>query len=92
MPWQQFCKEKVFELLGMKRTNTSYESLTHDANVALPHLLPKVREKAIDWQNWESLCAAAGINSSASDMALWQGKAINLKLPNLGNFKRVDKI
>ena len=71
MPWHQFCKERVFEPLGMRRTNTSYESLTHDSNVALPHLLPHILEKPIVWGNWESLVAAAGINSCASDMALW---------------------
>jgi CubicO group peptidase (beta-lactamase class C family) len=71
MSWQEFCKQRVLEPLGMKRTNTSYESLAHDPNVASPHLLPRIREKPIDWLNLETVAAAGGINSCASDMALW---------------------
>jgi CubicO group peptidase (beta-lactamase class C family) len=68
-PWEQFCTDKIFKPLGMQRTNISYATLTHDKNAAKPHL--PLQDKPIPWLNWNSMPAAAGINSTAADMSKW---------------------
>lgn len=71
MSWERFCKERIFDICGMKRTTASYKMLMEDTNVAMPHLLAQLRREAIPFRNWDDLPAAGGINSCASDMARW---------------------
>ncbi len=69
-PWQQLVKERIFDPLGMVRTNTSVpetlkdadHSLGYDASPAM-HELPM---RAID-----PAAPAGAINSSANEMSQW---------------------
>jgi hypothetical protein len=67
MTWAQFCRERIFSSLRMKRTDLSYSSLTHDNNIASGH----IKGKVVPWDNWENMAAAGGISSSSKDMSVW---------------------
>lgn len=70
-PWTQFCEQRIFSPLGMKRTHFSYSFLKQDKNVASAHLCRFMQKEPISWENWENMAAAGGINSCAQDMASW---------------------
>ena len=68
-PWDDFVRERILEPLGMSRTNTSVT--VPAADVAAPHLKLGGSERPIARMNFDNAAAAAGINSSASDLARW---------------------
>jgi len=78
-PLSQLFQEKIFSPFGMQRTHTSYDALTQEGNVASPHNIPFYRAEPLQWENWECLIAAAGINSCARDMARWLLGYMNTK-------------
>lgn len=67
--WDDFLRARVFEPLGMARTNTRVTA--NDANAATPHLLLKGAARPIAPMRADNCGAAGAINSSASDMARW---------------------
>lgn len=69
IPLHQYCQEKIFTPLEMKRTNMSLDFLKEDKNVALPHKLRKFAKEPIDYNIFYN--DASGINSCAADMAKW---------------------
>ena len=68
-PLHQYCQDKIFTPLEMKRTNMSLDFLKKDKNVALPHKLRKFAKDPIDFNIFYN--DASGINSCATDMANW---------------------
>lgn len=68
-PWDEFVRERILEPLGMSRTNTSVTVPADD--VAAPHLSLAGTERPIARMNFDNAAAAAGLNSSASDLARW---------------------
>lgn len=71
LPWTEFCRQKIFATLGMKRTFFSFSLFLSDANRAFPHSNSQIKPNVeYNWEK-ENMEGAAGIHSSANDMALW---------------------
>lgn len=70
MPWGNFIETRLLVPLEMNRSKWSIKQLGND-NVATPHKTYLDRSDPIEWMNWDSMAAAGGIISSASDMARW---------------------
>lgn len=71
--WDDFLQQKIFNPLGMDRTNTSISKLDGMDNVAMPHFVDPVSGKSqkIPYVNWDNVGPAGSINSSVHDMAQW---------------------
>lgn len=70
-PWDVFIKEKIFDPIGMSRTQTSVEPLKKMENVATPHKPDANKNNPIPYVNWDNMGAAGGIISSTNDMLKW---------------------
>ena len=69
--YDRFIASRIFEPLGMRRTNTSVSALKELANVATPHALVDGRMVPIEYRMIDNVGGAGVINSSARDMAQW---------------------
>lgn len=72
--WDAYVRDEFFVPLSMTRTQTSASALSSMGNVATPHkILADGTNLAIAWTDWDrwGSGAAAGIISSAYDMAQW---------------------
>lgn len=69
--WDDFIRRRLFEPLGMTRSNTSVRALEQDDNVARPHSDEADVHRPIPYRNVDNIGPAASINSSAADMARW---------------------
>ena len=71
MSWGDFAQKRILDPLKMERTRVSTHDLVGMSNVATPHKTLADRSVPIPWMNWDSMVAAGGIISSASDMSAW---------------------
>jgi CubicO group peptidase (beta-lactamase class C family) len=71
MTWDQFLDTRIFEPLGMRRTNTSVEAFGSDPNVATPHTQDGDAIVAIPWHDIDNIGPAGSVNSSVREMAEW---------------------
>ncbi|WP_024597865.1 serine hydrolase domain-containing protein [Pseudoalteromonas sp. TAE56] len=70
--YKQWLKEAIFEPLKMNDASLGFESMTNDKNYALPHVRGKKRWYSAKLKkNYYKVSPAAGVNASASDMAIW---------------------
>ncbi|WP_197411384.1 MULTISPECIES: serine hydrolase [unclassified Sphingopyxis] len=69
--YDQFIAGRIFEPLGMRRTNTSVTALKGLANVATPHALLDGKATPVEYRMIDNVGGAGVINSSARDMAQW---------------------
>ncbi len=69
--WDEYIESEFFAPLGMVRSVTSVDSLTHRTNVATPHGEQRGRLQTFPWYGWDNVGPAASIVSSASEMARW---------------------
>jgi CubicO group peptidase (beta-lactamase class C family) len=69
--WDDYVKQEFFDPLGMRRTVTSVAALRGRDNVATPHGGFDVPQRPFPWVSWDNAGPAAGIISSAADMAQW---------------------
>lgn len=77
--WGEFVQEKILNPLEMKRTLTSVTQLNNSQNIASPHTSDyEYNMVPIKWRNVDNLAAAAGLISSANDMAKWVAMQINM--------------
>jgi len=83
--WDDFLNQRIFEPLGMSRTNTSVRDLDGVPNVAAPHTRVEGEVVAIPYANIDNDAPAGSINSSALDMARW----IRMQLGN-GTFEGME--
>ncbi|CAM3026019.1 serine hydrolase domain-containing protein [Pseudoalteromonas distincta] len=68
----QWLREAIFEPLKMSDASLGFESMTNDKNYALPHVRGKKRWYSAKLKkNYYKVSPAAGVNASASDMAIW---------------------
>lgn len=64
--------DRFFKPLHMSATTTEYETLTHESNIAMPHVKTHNGWKAGHIRdNYYNAVAAGGISSNAHDMGLW---------------------
>ena len=75
--WSEFVHERILCPVGMTRTVTSVKALDPLGNFASPHKPTLEVVKPIAWYNWDTMAAAGGIISSASDMAKWLKVQLN---------------
>jgi CubicO group peptidase (beta-lactamase class C family) len=69
--WSEFVHQRILQPLDMKRSVTSTKALAGQSNVAAPHKNTETGIDELAWMNWDSMAAAGGIISSASDMSQW---------------------
>jgi CubicO group peptidase (beta-lactamase class C family) len=71
--WDDFLKNTFFDPLGMKNTTTTIRGLENAGNVAHPHYVSSVSEKAltIPYINWDNIGGAGAIMSNVHDMSQW---------------------
>lgn len=69
--WGDFVQQRILQPLKMERTRVSTNDLVGMSNVATPHKTLQEHSVPIPWMNWDSMVAAGGIISSASDMSAW---------------------
>jgi CubicO group peptidase (beta-lactamase class C family) len=69
--WENFLKARILDPLGMTDTVTSITALKQKANVATPHAKLDGAWRTFPWANWDTMAAAGGVISSATDMAKW---------------------
>ncbi len=67
--WESFVRERILAPLGMSRTTTTVAAGA--GNVAAPHLEVKGVVAPVAPMDFANAGAAAGVESSASDMARW---------------------
>ncbi len=83
MPFSEFVTERILRPTAMENTKTSTKQLVGLANVAAPHKTLISASQPIEWVNWDSMTAAGGLISSASDMARWMNLQLSAgKLPS----------
>ncbi|NMO18203.1 serine hydrolase [Pyxidicoccus fallax] len=69
--WSAFMRERIFQPLGMRASNTSVKELRPGANVAIPHAKSDGVLGAIQPMSFDNNAPAAAINSSVNDLARW---------------------
>ncbi len=67
--WSQFVSERILTPLGMSRTTTSVKNLKD--NYSMPHNESGGKLRVLHSGNVDGASAAAGLNSSVSDVAKW---------------------
>ncbi|MBN2778736.1 MAG: serine hydrolase [Bacteroidales bacterium] len=69
--WDDFLKYRIFEPLGMSRTNTSIIDNNKLDNVATCHAYVDGENIPIPYVNWDNIAPAGSINSNVHDVAKW---------------------
>jgi len=69
--WDMFVRQRIFDPLGMVRSNSSTKAFGSDPNVATPHARIGDTAVVIPWHNIDNVGPAGSINSSAREMAEW---------------------
>jgi CubicO group peptidase (beta-lactamase class C family) len=69
--WDELVAKRIFEPLGMTRTNTTIRMRDDGGNWATPHVPKNGEILVIDFENVDNLGAAGAINSSANDLSRW---------------------
>lgn len=70
--YSQWLNEVIFQPLDMVDASLGYEAMVVDSNYALPHVRGKKRWYTAKLKkNYYKVGPAAGVNASASDMAIW---------------------
>jgi CubicO group peptidase (beta-lactamase class C family) len=69
--WDDFVRTRIFDPLGMRRSNTSTKAFGSDPNVATPHAAVGDSVVVIPWLNIDNIGPAGSINSSVREMAEW---------------------
>ncbi len=71
LSWDEFVERRLFEPLGMVRSNTSTLALDGDDNVATPHHTVDGSVLPIPYRNLDNVAPAGSINSCVAEMANW---------------------
>lgn len=72
LAYDELVRRRIFEPLDMRNASMGYEAFTTNPNHALPHVRARGRWRPVAVEpNYYHLPAAAGVNASISDMALW---------------------
>lgn len=71
LTWDDFLAQRIFGPLGMTETVTTVSALKTKTNVATPHARLGGQWRKFPWANWDTMAAAGGVISSATDMAKW---------------------
>ena len=69
--WDEFVTERIFDPLGMDRSNTSITEIAEDENAAWPHQEIRGELLTIPRRDFDNAGPAASVNASVADMAQW---------------------
>lgn len=69
--WEEFVEERIFQPLGMDRSNFSVEVSSQADDFASPHSEKQNQIEVIPFRNITNLGPAGSINSSVKDMVKW---------------------
>ncbi|MCC5825665.1 serine hydrolase [Alkalimonas sp.] len=70
--WDDFVRERLFQPLGMQRSNTSITQYAlDDTNIAIPHQYIEGAVVEIARRNFDNVGPSASVNSSVYEMAQW---------------------
>ena len=71
MSYEDLIRQRIFVPLGMRSTTIGNDEIPHLSNKVSPHTIIRGVQRSFPWRNNEATMPAGGINSSASDMAIW---------------------
>jgi CubicO group peptidase (beta-lactamase class C family) len=71
MSWDDFIATRLFEPLGMARSNTTIDAIVEGENAAWPHQEIDGEVVPIPRRNFDVVGASASVNTSIHDMARW---------------------
>ncbi len=69
--WEDNIKERIFEPLGMNRSNTNISGLKSDDNASFGYEVKDDKIKKMDYYDISGMGPAGSIGSSVNDMARW---------------------
>ena len=69
--WDDYVREKIFQPLGMKTTNTSNTVFKPGDDYAFPHQKVDGKLQVIPFENLDNAGPAGSINSSVAEMSKW---------------------
>jgi CubicO group peptidase (beta-lactamase class C family) len=69
--WEDFVNAHIFKPLHMERTNTSYQALIKDSDVAVAHTVINDSIIKLPYANTDNIAPCAAINSSVEDLSHW---------------------
>lgn len=69
--WDDFTRQRLFEPMEMRTSNTSVRMLEGAADASLPYTEEKDVVKAIPYRNIDSIGPAGSINSSVRELSAW---------------------
>ncbi len=69
--WGEFIRSRIFEPLGMERSNTSVTQIVEGENAAWPHQEIDGEVVPIERRNFDAVGPAASINTSVGELAAW---------------------
>ncbi len=81
--WDEFVESRIFEPLGMEKSNASFEKLLESENVAWPHQEIKGDVQTIPRRSFDNVGPAGAVNSSAYEAARW----MKVNLGEAGEYK-----
>jgi len=82
LPYKALVSERIFKPLGMRTASTTYDGLLRSKNWARPHNRNGSQISRVK-PNYYRLPAAAGVNSSVTDLAKWMRAQMDVRPPNL---------
>lgn len=91
--WEEFVKERIFDQLGMDRSNFSSDESLKCSNYAHPYVNQDGELKEIEFGNKDAVGPAGTINSTIEDILKWymlqinRGKWGNKQIVSEGNLK-----
>lgn len=65
--WDEFVRERIFNPLEMKTTNTSISDFNENSDFAYPH----INRKVLEFVNYDNVGPAASLNSNVEDLLKW---------------------
>jgi CubicO group peptidase (beta-lactamase class C family) len=87
MSWDDFLVSRLFQPLGMTRSNTTIDAIAEGENAALPHQEIEGTVVPIARRNWDVVAASAAVNTSIRDMAQWM--RVHLGEPGVYDGRRI---
>lgn len=69
--WEDLVQKRIFDPLGMRRSNFSVAGMERDSNAALPYREKDEKMARLPYRSLDQIGPAGSINSTAEDMARW---------------------
>src|ERR1051325_4613052 len=69
--WEQNVRQRIFEPLGMQRSNFSVHDSQSDSDFALPYEEKREKVKRMAFRNIDVMGPAGSVNSSITEMSQW---------------------